>query len=83
MNFGATNQFSPKVQISDCLAELGPEIMYLCWFLDKNQNVLRTGNMGKQSNYDSGETENYPRKPSENYGEHPEKSTGVFYRPAE
>ena len=56
--------------------------MDIRWFFDKNQNVLRTGNMGKQSN-DSGETENYSRKPSENYGEHPDESTGVLDRPAE
>ena len=49
----------------------------------QNQNVLRTGNMDQQPNYDSGETANYSRQPSENYGEHPEESTGVFDRPAE
>ena len=51
----------------------------------KHRDVLRTGNMNKQSNYqvpginyDSGERENCPREHPEDYGEHPEESTGIF-----
>ena len=65
------------------LSELGPEIRDLWSFLVRNHNVLITGNMDEQPNYDPGETENCSRKLSKNQGEHPEESTGVFDRPAE
>ena len=54
-----------------CSSELGPKIIDHCYFFVKDNNVPGTGNVDKQSNYDSGETENYPRKMSGNSGEHP------------
>ena len=51
----------------------------------KTHDVLRTGNMDEQSNYDYGETEECSnnRNLSENYGEHPEESTGAFDSPVD
>ena len=81
MNFGATNQFSPDVQISDMYARTGARNHGSLLIFGKKSDCpqnLATWTV-KQ---DSGETENYSRKPSENYGEHPEESTDVFDHPA-
>ena len=75
-NFGATNQFSPEVQISDC-QNWGQKSWIFADFLTK----IRMSS--ELATWTVRETENYSRKPSENYGEYPEESTGVFDRPAE
>ena len=49
----------------------------------KNHDILRTGNMDEQSNFDSGETDKCSRKLSENQRVYPEKSTCVFDSPVE
>ena len=83
MNFGATNQFSPEVQISDCQNWGQKSWIFADFWMKIRMCSELAAWTNSQTIYDSGETENYSRKPSENYGEHPEESTGVFDRPAE
>ena len=66
-----------------CCSKLGPIIMDFGGYLAKNHEVVRTGKLDEQINYESGETEKCVRKLWENYGEHSEESIGVFGRPAE
>ena len=40
----------------------------------KNHEVVRTGKLDEQTNYESGETGKCVRKLSENYGEHSEEA---------
>lgn len=66
MIFGAADQFFLEAQKTRLfLSELGPAAMDLRIFLVKTHHVLRTGYMGEQSNYGSGETDNCSRKLSE------------------
>lgn len=65
--FGAANQLTPESQKYDCLSELGPKVMNNCRFIGENYHMpSETGNMDKQSNYDSGETASCLKKLSEN-----------------
>ena len=59
------------------------KIYFVLGYLAENHEVVRTGKLDEQTNYESGETGNCVRKLSENYGEHSEESIGVYGRPAE
>ncbi|MEP0658550.1 MAG: hypothetical protein ABJC87_04775, partial [Roseobacter sp.] len=58
--------FLPNIRVLLGGKAKNTDIVDLRGFLMKNHDVLRTGNMDEQSNYDSGETEKCLRNHSEN-----------------
>ena len=84
MNFGATNQFSQEVQISDC-QNWGQKSWIFAGFCIKisMSSELATWTNSQTINTTLEKRKTTPESPRTTTEEHPEGSTGAFDRPAE